>query len=194
MRKSKSLAELLDEYPLPTPHPSRHARDLARQAGKRLYWSNHPCELHNSEVSGCPITLRYTSTSGCYFCLKLKSKRRNLAQTLSRQQRKRLLIQQLRPGMPVLPTSQAEAKKQGSPRYFSGRACERGHFAERYTSNRVCVECAPVALRLDRVIKIKGENGETFETPHTLVIPPDHKLYLQALEDLAKQGCKASNT
>lgn len=190
MHKRKTLDELLAEYPLPVPHPSRNARGLARQAGKRLYWSNHPCELHNSEVSGCPITLRYTSTSGCYFCARKRSVRLNLAQSMSRRQKKMQLIQQLRPGMPILPTSQTEAKKQGAPRYFSGHKCKNGHIAERYTSNRVCVECAPVALRLDRIIKVKDIDGTTLEMPHTLVVPPDHKLYLKALEDLAKGPVK----
>lgn len=39
------------------------------------------------------------------------------------------------------PSSPSQAKQTGSPRYFTGKACSRGHVAERMTSNRRCVEC-----------------------------------------------------
>lgn len=41
-----------------------------------------------------------------------------------------------------LPASRAEAKAAGSPRFFTGVPCKRGHIAERYTSIKSCVECA----------------------------------------------------
>jgi hypothetical protein len=34
-----------------------------------------------------------------------------------------------------------EAIAQGLPKYFTGKACNRGHFAERMTRNADCVEC-----------------------------------------------------
>lgn len=37
--------------------------------------------------------------------------------------------------------TRAEAKAQGLKRYFTGRACKRGHIAERQTDNGVCVDC-----------------------------------------------------
>jgi 5-methylcytosine-specific restriction endonuclease McrA len=37
--------------------------------------------------------------------------------------------------------SRAEARAQGLIRYFTGRACKRGHIAERHVSNLTCVEC-----------------------------------------------------
>lgn len=39
-----------------------------------------------------------------------------------------------------LPSTRAEAIKQGSKRYFTGKRCKRGHVAERYVSGP-CVEC-----------------------------------------------------
>jgi len=37
--------------------------------------------------------------------------------------------------------TRAEARAQGSKRYFTGKACKRGHVAERYVSNLECVVC-----------------------------------------------------
>lgn len=34
-----------------------------------------------------------------------------------------------------------EALRRGQPRYCTGRPCRRGHFSERYTSSRNCVDC-----------------------------------------------------
>lgn len=44
--------------------------------------------------------------------------------------------------MNSLPASAREAEAQGAARYFTGRACKRGHVAERYTKGRDCVVCA----------------------------------------------------
>jgi 5-methylcytosine-specific restriction endonuclease McrA len=38
-------------------------------------------------------------------------------------------------------TTRAEARTQGRKRYFTGKACKRGHVAERYVSNLECVVC-----------------------------------------------------
>lgn len=37
--------------------------------------------------------------------------------------------------------SRAEAKKQGLPRYFTGKPCKHGHVSERATHNGLCLEC-----------------------------------------------------
>jgi hypothetical protein len=42
---------------------------------------------------------------------------------------------------PTLVISQAEARKTGLKRYFTGRFCARHHLAHRHTHNGVCVEC-----------------------------------------------------
>jgi 5-methylcytosine-specific restriction endonuclease McrA len=39
------------------------------------------------------------------------------------------------------PISMAAAKAAGLIRYFTGKACKRGHVAERFVGNRECVEC-----------------------------------------------------
>lgn len=39
------------------------------------------------------------------------------------------------------------AKEAGASRYFTGIACSRGHVAERYVSNRLCVECSNLRNR-----------------------------------------------
>lgn len=41
--------------------------------------------------------------------------------------------------------SYAEAKAKGHKHFFTGRACQRGHVAKRYTSTRACHECARIA-------------------------------------------------
>lgn len=41
----------------------------------------------------------------------------------------------------MLPTTRAEAKALGEPRYYTGIPCKAGHTAERQTSNHLCVEC-----------------------------------------------------
>lgn len=38
--------------------------------------------------------------------------------------------------------TRAEALETGSPRYFTGKFCVRGHISERYTSSRDCVVCS----------------------------------------------------
>jgi 5-methylcytosine-specific restriction endonuclease McrA len=40
--------------------------------------------------------------------------------------------------------SLSEARRLGSTRYSTGRACKRGHFAERYASTGQCVSCLSV--------------------------------------------------
>lgn len=37
--------------------------------------------------------------------------------------------------------SRQDAKKQGLPRYFTGKACIQGHIAERYTNSKSCCVC-----------------------------------------------------
>ena len=37
--------------------------------------------------------------------------------------------------------SRKDAKATGAKRYFTGKACIRGHVAERFTCNKTCVEC-----------------------------------------------------
>ncbi len=43
--------------------------------------------------------------------------------------------------MPEIIT-RAEAKARGLKRYFTGKACPRGHLAERFVSSPICLECA----------------------------------------------------
>ncbi len=38
--------------------------------------------------------------------------------------------------------SRADAKLIGEPRYFTGVPCTRGHVAERYTCNTICIACS----------------------------------------------------
>lgn len=41
----------------------------------------------------------------------------------------------------MTPTSRQEALARGVVRYFTGKACARGHIAERYAKSCVCVRC-----------------------------------------------------
>lgn len=41
----------------------------------------------------------------------------------------------------TLPKDVDSARAAGSPRYFTGRPCKRGHVAERFTNNKTCLDC-----------------------------------------------------
>ena len=43
--------------------------------------------------------------------------------------------------MESLPTTQKDAKRMGSRRYFTGRPCKNGHLCERHARNGDCVQC-----------------------------------------------------
>ena len=61
--------------------------------------------------------------------------------------------------MSKLPTTRAEAKAAGSPRYNTGKPCKHGHIADRFTSSGTCSEClAP--RRRDGMRKWAAENPE----------------------------------
>lgn len=47
----------------------------------------------------------------------------------------------------MIPKTLAEAKEQGSPRYFTGKPCIHGHVAQRSTKLRTCLECRKDILR-----------------------------------------------
>ena len=46
--------------------------------------------------------------------------------------------------------TRAEAKAAGEPLFFTGRACRRGHLAQRYVAQGLCVECAKNAAQRQR--------------------------------------------
>ena len=50
----------------------------------------------------------------------------------------------------MLPVSRSEAIQVGSPVYFTGKACKRGHVAQRETVYGVCVKCREFLNRQDR--------------------------------------------
>ena len=61
--------------------------------------------------------------------------------------------------MKSLPTTRAEAKAAGSPRYNTGKPCKHGHIADRFTSSGTCSEClAP--RRREGMRKWAAENPE----------------------------------
>lgn len=85
----------------------------AARLSRATYFTGKPCKHgHFSE--------RETRSSKCLECLRLSLVSRERA-------RLRKLC--------------STAKSQGLKRYFSGVACKNGHVCERYTANRVCVEC-----------------------------------------------------
>lgn len=49
---------------------------------------------------------------------------------------------------PVIIT-RAQARAQGSKRYFTGKACKHGHVAERQVSNLTCMECTRIKNAAD---------------------------------------------
>lgn len=77
-----------------------------------------------------------------------------------------------------LPRTRPAAQASGSPRYFTGKACKRGHRAPRRTTDTVCIACgqqkhadnraAKLAYarqyRAENSIKIKGVMRNYYET------------------------------
>ena len=59
----------------------------------------------------------------------------------------------------MIKITRAEAKKKGLTRYFTGKACPRGHIAERQVSGRKCMVCWR-KKRAGVVIKWKKINRE----------------------------------
>jgi 5-methylcytosine-specific restriction endonuclease McrA len=96
------------------------ARDEAKAKGELFYFTGIPCPKGH-------LAPRYTSVYKCTECAKdeLKAKRE---QTAARRAARPLSVRE-------------QAKADGATRYFTGKACPRGHFAERATVNGVCVEC-----------------------------------------------------
>lgn len=41
----------------------------------------------------------------------------------------------------MLPSTRSDARKEGAAQYFTGKACPKGHVANRKTSNGECMEC-----------------------------------------------------
>lgn len=50
-----------------------------------------------------------------------------------------------------------QAKEQNAPRYFTGKACAKGHVAQRYTANKTCCECANATAN-----KTKAKNRQKY--------------------------------
>jgi hypothetical protein len=66
----------------------------------------------------------------------------------------------------VEPISRELARERGLVHYFTGRACKRGHVAERYLSNGECVVCAKLrAARWEKTPKGKAYRRQYHCTP-----------------------------
>lgn len=54
--------------------------------------------------------------------------------------------------------TQMEAAKRGLNKYYTGRACKRGHKSERWTLNGACVQC-----NIERVNRKREEIANTMK-------------------------------
>lgn len=63
-----------------------------------------------------------------------------------------------------LPTSRAEAKSKGIKRYFTGKACPRGHVAARDVVNGTCVDCTAINVQKynERYPEMAGRRSRAF--------------------------------
>ena len=66
-----------------------------------------------------------------------------------------------------LPKTRKEAKAQGSKLYNTGKPCKYGHYADRYTSARRCVECV-VAYQGWHHERLREYNAAYRSTPEGL--------------------------
>ena len=82
--------------------------------------------------------------------------------------------------------SRADAVAQHSKTFFTGRPCNRGHVARRYTSTGNCVECARAAAQTFND-KLRGKLREASTTTITLDVHPDDREALFALADFLGQ-------
>lgn len=85
----------------------------------------------------------------------------------------------------MLPTSRQEAIASGSNRFLSGESCGRGHVAERYTKNRICVECARLVsaeYRKVKAVEIAAQRKGKYEATKQEVLV-QRKEYYEANRD-----------
>jgi 5-methylcytosine-specific restriction endonuclease McrA len=102
------------------------SRKEAKKLGLMFYFTGKPCPNGH-------IAPRYVSVWICTGCSKMHMAELREA-TVERRKLRPLSIRQ-------------KAQANGDKRYFNGKPCPRGHFAERLTVNGACVEC----MREDRI-------------------------------------------
>lgn len=101
--------------------------------------------------------------------------------------------------MTQLPRTAKEAKAQGSPRYFSGVPCKRGHIAERFTANLTCTLChnrgCPEKRRSTRrAYRFRQRFGADISIKHDLIEKQDGRcaICLAPAETLVLDHCHAT--
>lgn len=102
----------------------------AASLGKVVFDWHIPCK--NGHLAG-----RYVKTSQCVKCRndgRARTRERVRAHT-------RGVVPPPPPNMPPIVTVK-EAKKQKKSRFFTGKPCKYGHYAERYVSSGRCIECS----------------------------------------------------
>lgn len=132
------------------PLPVKRAAAIAM--GYKIYQTEKPCSKgHNSP--------RYARGGTCLECIE----------------EKKASLRRKEPKKAGLPKTWAEAKKSGSPRYFTGIPCKSGHVAERVTGNGGCSVCmklrnrSPVTKRSNSAKMVLGERILS-ESKHAITI------------------------
>lgn len=82
-------------------------------------------------------------------------------------------------------STRKEAALNGQSKYFTGKACAKGHFSPRYTSSGICVTCnAEGVKRYARNLRLMSNSKAAGHFAHPLH-PDDHaaaRAYCQALD------------
>lgn len=143
---------------------------IARERGFTFYFNGKPCPYGH-------INSKYVSSGTCFVCALEKIERRRITdrerqaakQTSEGEKR---LAEYLKwalanPGLVryMTPISRESALMIGAKFFFTGKICELGHVAERYTAGKICVECSKAWIERDREKKREYNARKYRENP-----------------------------
>lgn len=138
------------------------SRREAIAAGLPEFFTGIPClrgHITKRPVSGrrCPVCQREIHTKK--FMAGRGDRTKEMAQTVARTQVARKAQRQERfPDREIV--TRPEAKELGLKRYFTGRPCKHGHFAERRTSDGVCMGCPQIRGKPENIKKNRRRHYE----------------------------------
>lgn len=82
-----------------------------------------------------------------------------------------------------LPKSRKEAKASGSPHYFTGKPCKRGHVTKRFTSGLQCSKCSAIACGKYRETDHGCKQKRAwFKTPRGLAVSKNRNANRRAIK------------
>ena len=110
------------------------SREEARAKGMTFFFNGESC-VHGHKAD------RYVISGACVKCQKIRNNRfiKLNGSPRDRAFRKKYQTLYQNAGPPIVTLDEARTK--GLKMYYTGKPCSKGHFAERDTLSRHCVEC-----------------------------------------------------